>query len=256
MEVLETREEVESSKTKRQREDEVAREMQAALSAASKRVEERHAGDDAKPLEDERTVADVKAHVEESPSLSGISRSMEAASTNVIDPKREERKVEVTKAEKEAFINSVVTGDRYRESVSLMGGALSVTFRSRSSIESEAIDSLLRKRVTSGEIASSTEFAEAMKFCILSACVESVNGVKNPTLTEAADGKNGLFHFADKDGINPPKWLWLYDQWRDKPEFFAASIIEAYFDFEAKYWVMIKNAKDENFRNAGRSTGG
>ena len=257
MEVLETRESAEASNARKAKEDEAINEIQEVLSAASKRVDERHSGEsDSGVPEDERLVADVKGHVDGSPSLSGIDKSIEAASTNVLDANRDKRNVEVTKAEKDAFLSSVVSGERYREDVSLVGGALRVSFRSRSSLESEAIDAFLRRKVVSKEIESSVEFSEAMKFCILAACVESVNGVKNPTLTEAAEGKDGLFYKADKDGINPPKWLWLYEQWREKPEFFAAAIIEAYFEFEAKYWVMIKSAKDENFWKAGGSTEG
>lgn len=255
MEVLETKEQAASEKERKAAEAETMKEMASKLREAQERVDERHRDDAKDGGQEERTEADVDAHVDANPPLKAVRERTKPVDASSVDDRRG-RTVSVTDEEKAAFFESIVSGDRYRASEALFGGRLKVVFRSRSAIESEAVDSFIRRRVASGGIATNQQYADAMRFALLAACVEELNGERFPTLTEAGEDRIGMFYHDTKEGLKEPKWLWLYDKWRDRPESVVAVVIEAFFDFEAKYWLMIGNAKTENFWNAGGSTGG
>ncbi len=253
MEVLETKDEAEKKAEQKKREEEVAKEISKTLREAQERVDARHADDDS--AEGGELVANVDKHIAGSDVLSTVFKNGPGVDTALADKKKGDRIVVVSDAEKEKFLDSVVTGKRYEEEISLMSGKLNVKFRSRSAIESEAIDAFLRDGVVSGRINNQIVYADTMRFCLLAAGVASLNGETFPTLTDAAEGRGNLFKTATKDGSQPPKWTWLYDKWRDMTEIVVAILIDAYFEYEAKYWRMIEKSRDENFWNAAESTG-
>ena len=253
MEVLETKEQAVERDERKKQEQEVVKEISKTLHDAQERVEARHAEDDSGDIDD-KIVVDVDEHVRQSASLSAVADSPVGVDTSVADKNDGKRTVVVTDDEKAKFLDSVVTGKRYVEDVSLMSGKLEVRFRSRSAVESEAIDAFLRDGIVTGRIKNQVVYADMMRFCLLAAGVERLNGEAFPTLTEAAKSREGLFKSATENGTDEPKWLWLYNSWRDRTEIVVAILIEAYFEYEAKYWRMIERAKDANFWSAAGST--
>jgi hypothetical protein len=251
MEVLETKEEAVAKDEQKKQEAEVVKEISKKLHEAQERVDARHADEDG--VASEKLSVDVDDHIGSSPALSVVSGNPIGSESAVADKKGGKRIVVVTDDEKSRFMDSVVTGKRYTADVSLMSGKLNVRFRSRSAIESEAIDSFLRDGLLDGTIKNQVVYADVMRFCLLAAGVEMLNGEVFPTLTEAAKSREGLFKTATEDGTKAPGWLWLYDSWRDRTEIVVAMLIEAYFEYEAKYWRMIERAKDENFWTAAES---
>lgn len=256
MEVLETKEEAEKKAEQKRQEEEVVKEISKTLHEAQDRVDARHADDENAESESKKLVANVDEYVEGKESLKTVKERIDPVNATQADPKAGSRSIEVTDAEKEVFFKCVLSGDRYRETVSLFNGNLNVTFRSRSSLESEAVDAFLRRRVANGLIETQSSYSDGLRCCLLAACVEEVNGEKFPTLTEAGGGESdGMFYHETKEGLDSPKWLWLYDKWRDKPELISAAIIDSFFDFEAKYWLMISNSKNSNFWIPGEPSG-
>lgn len=253
MEVLETKEEAGRRAAMEASEEQAMKEMSAKIREAQDRVDERHSSDDM-ASDDGKMEADVDSYVGNNESLAAINNRIDPVSLSRIDEKKK-RVVSVTDEEKRAFFDSVISGERYRCPVSLFNGAFKITFRSRSAIESEAIDAFIRKRVSIGRIQSNQEYADTMRFAVLSAGVDELNGEKFPTLTEAGETGLGMFYSETKSGLDEPKWMWLYDRWRNKAESVVAVAVEEYFAFEAKYWLMIGNANNENFWKTGESTG-
>ena len=84
--------------------------------------------------------ADVKGHVEGSPLLKDAARGSNAEIRKTAVISREHR---------DAFLSSLVTGDRYREAFVLFGGTLLVRMRSRTIEETEAIDAYVRRKAVS-----------------------------------------------------------------------------------------------------------
>ena len=260
MEVLETREQAAERERADREEREVVREVSRVLREAQDDIDrersEKSAGDDSGEGLSAKMEANVSNHVESSPVLGKIAGRTDPVAVSKADARASTRVVSVTDAEKSAFVDSVVSGGRYFSEERLLGGRLVVRFRSRSAAESEAIDSFLRKRVAMGLVRSNQEYADAMRFCVLAAGVDELNGEKFKTLSEAGGGTGvGMFYTESKDGLEEPRWMWLYDLWRGKPESIVAIVIESYFDFEAKYWLMISRSGDENFWSPGESTG-
>lgn len=255
MEVLETKEETEKKEEQKRKEEAVVKEISKKLHEAQDRVDARHAAEDAAIDEDKPMEVDVNSYISGNRPLEMIKERINPVSLERVDENSGKRVVTVTDREKKEFFDSVISGSRYKASATLFNGGLKVVFRSRSAIESEAIDSFIRKRVALGKIQSNQEYADTMRFAVLAAGVEELNGEKFPTLTEAGETNIGMFYSETKTGLDEPKWLWLYDKWRARAESVVAVVVEAYFAFEAKYWLMIGNADNENFWKTGESTG-
>lgn len=235
--------------------DSVMDEAMEALSKAEEQVDTKDTDDtkDLEPLEDLDS-ADVDKRVSESSILSSVGSVNGDRFTDVVDDNKPTRKVNITKEEKDRFLESVVSGTRYISEASIFGGRIRVKFRSRSAVESEAIDSFLRYRASHKVITNGVSFADTMRFCMLAAGVEMLNGEAFPTLTEIAGDRAGLFYHETETGEEEPKWVWLYEKWCSRPESIVAAIVSKYFEFEAKYWAMIEKASDENFWNPDGST--
>ena len=255
MEVLETKDEAEKKAEQKKHEEEVVKEISKTLHEAQERVDARHSDEESSADEDKPMEADVDSYVSGNRPLEMVKERVDAVSLDRVDENKGKRVVSVTEAEKRAFFDSVISGSRYKATVTLFNGGLSISFRSRSAIESEAVDAFIRKRVALGKIQSNQEYADTMRFAVLAAGVEELNGQKFPTLTEAGETNIGMFYAETKTGLDEPKWLWLYDKWRAMAESVVAVAVEAYFAFEAKYWLMIRNADNENFWKTGESTG-
>lgn len=265
MEVLETTEKGpeqgsgQAGKTVEEQKKEIFAAAAKALDDAENRVAEKDGEAQAKapkgePLEG-KLDADVDEHVASHPVLSTASEGTGDRFGEIADGSHGNRVVEISQEEKDAFLDSVVSGSRYTGKGILFGGRVRVAFRSRSSAESEAIDSFLRYRGSHNIIQNGVAYADALRFCILAAGVESLNDSKFPTLTDASNGIDGLFYREEKEGTKDPEWLWLFNKWRSMPESVVAAVLEEYFSFEAKYWKMIERAGDENFWSPGGSTG-
>jgi hypothetical protein len=160
-----------------------------------------------------------------------------------------DRTVKIEQKHKDAFLDCIVSGERYMEEFSLFGGKIRVKVRCRSSEETDAIEAYARREISAGRITLNSEYATLMRKLLLAAQIEEVNGVKYDTL------KKPLFYIETKDGLTPPAWSDQIDLWASKPDYLVASLFECIIGFEARYWGMIRESKNENFWKSGESTG-
>ena len=161
--------------------------------------------------------------------------------------------IEVTAAEKSLFIESLITGGRFKLSIPLLGGSLLVTFQSRKNSETRAVAREMNRRAQDGSM-SEMQFSELTRQSILRFQVVEVgdvtyNPVEGPlsAVTTAVDGK---------EVVVPPKWYEEAEVFfgADKSEGLIATLYRALQIFEAKYWAMVKHAEDQDFWHPEDST--
>ncbi len=160
-----------------------------------------------------------------------------------------DRKVEVTEADKAAFLDAVVNGTRFESTVDLFGGKVRAVLRSRSLPETEAILAHMQRKGLSGAFTTSASVQDESLLALLVAQVKFINGV------EYAEMKAPLMYREDLDGVHDPAWIESMDIWRSKPVPLVSALGDALVDFEAKYWTMTRAAGDENFWKPDGSTG-
>lgn len=157
--------------------------------------------------------------------------------------------VTVGEEHKNAFLDCLVTGDRYREKVSLYGGRITVTIRSRTIEETDAIMSYLQHLAASKLITSDYEYSSALRLAMLAAQVERFNDIEYPPL------KHPLFATDKGAEVDPPAWVADLEVWKSKSEAVIAAIGTEISKFEARYWAMIRASGAINFWQPGESTG-
>lgn len=158
-------------------------------------------------------------------------------------------KVDITTADKDAFVSAVVSGGRFVSRTRLFNGKVDVVFRSRSLEETEAILAYMQRNGISGKFTTKADVQDASLLALLVASVESINGVSYPEM------RAPLRYTETLDGVKDPAWVEDLEIWRKKPDALLAALGDALVEFEAKYWAMTKAAKDENFWNPDGSTG-
>ena len=223
--------------------------------AAMSEVVDEIKGESGEGAEPEPVKVDVDKAVESSPIMSAASERVEEKLTDKFHMNDAERTMyeavsEITDDDKNAFIAAITTGDRYKVSTSLFGGRVPLVLRSRSTGESEAIDSYVRRGLSSGSIANGSEYGDAMRLCLLVASVERLGEETYPEMQEPL-----LPLVKGKGDVKEPGWVHMLDVWRSKPEGLVNAVLKRLFAFEAKYSEMVARSLDENFWKPGESTG-
>lgn len=223
-----------------------------AISSARKELQDEIAEqekDDRKGPDDVVGSGSVSDHVEDSPALKSVSdgtdRNMSASVGASPD-----RHFEVLQRHKDAFIHSVITGDRYTEEFDRLGGKLHIVVRCRSSIETDAIESYARRMVIMDKVKLQSEYSSMMRKLLFTAQIEEINGVKYPEM------KGPMFIESHDGKIEMPGWEGDYRAWEGKPDALVSALIDCILVFEARYWYMVSNSDNENFWNPEESTGG
>lgn len=234
----------------------IAEQVRAASMAmeALKAAREKMSEEDAEDEEAEQYSVDVETGVGDDRQLSASKESVDAvgARTDMIvpdDKKDDLSSVEITDDEKQAFIDAVVSGGRYRNTVTIFGGRVVLGLRARTVGESEAIDSYIRRRVSDGTIKVGVEYSDNMRLCLLVSDVERLGDEVFPEMSKP------LMAVSTPDGVVEPEWTKMLDVWRSKPEGLVNAILPEIFKFEVKYGEMVKHGSDENFWPTGESTG-
>lgn len=246
---LETKEDGERKEAEKKERAEILETASKALAEVKEEMRQEGEDPDATKLD---SPVDVEAGIREDSQLMAAREAVEREENRVSEanPKEEPSAVEVTRSEKDAFLEAIVTGGRYRWSTTLFGGRVYVGFRARTIAESEAIDSYIRRLVNDKRIVVGTEYADVMRLCLLVADVERLGEDKFPEM-----GAGDLFAKVGPDGTTMPEWTRMLDVWRSKPEGLVNAVLPELFKFEAKYAEMVRRGADENFWRAAESTG-
>lgn len=181
-------------------------------------------------------------------------RDVEAAA-NDLSGSRESvdfEQVEITKVDRELFLAALVTGDRFVLPFSLFNGKVTGKFRSRLQAESQAIVAQLNREVTGGQIITTIDYATRMRNLLLATQVaELLDEVHLPLKEPLMQTVTG-----EKDATILPGWLGQANLWCEKSEGLISALYSELQLFESKYWVMVNNAREQNFWNPAESTSG
>lgn len=151
-------------------------------------------------------------------------------------------KVEITQAERDLFLDAVVTGKRFRLTSKLFGDRYTIVFRSRSQAETQAVTAqLMYEMRTTPNMNVEFLYGARLRCMLLAAQVESINGT---AYTELAAP---LLRTIDGEKTIEPGWLAQANGWQNAAEGLTVAIYTALQEFERKYWTMVENARDQNF---------
>jgi len=156
--------------------------------------------------------------------------------------------VTLTQAEREDFVESLISGGRFELPFSLYGGKLTGVVRARSQAESTAIIRYLNQELRSENVTDMLEYSTHLRNILLAAQIKECNGATYPEL------KAPLMRTVDGKETKEPGWLEQMSAWADQQEGMSAAIYNEVRKFEQKYWAMIDGAEDQNFLNPEEST--
>lgn len=153
--------------------------------------------------------------------------------------------LEITPEEKAAFIDSLISGKRYKHEYSIFGGKIHVVIRNRSSEETHAMYSYIRRVLSKNGDNEGMNIVEGdMAYIPLVAQIDEINGTKFPEMKHPLS-------YEESDGKEiPPGWLEDFKAWKAKPEGLTSALISFVQLFEYKYWTMVKEAANKNFWNS------
>lgn len=160
--------------------------------------------------------------------------------------------IEITEADREAFLNAIVTGGRYERSFSLFGGKLTGVFRCRKIEESDGIIAWLSHCVNAKKLDARIEYLTMMRNAILAAQVKSLRGIVSEDFPEAAE-PYAPTRSSDGEKVVEPGWLGAAIAWGKRPEALVTAIHNELQLFEKRYWAMVTDASNQNFWNPAAS---
>ncbi len=199
------------------------------------------------PLSDVKST-DTDSAFNNSPELKIASLSM-SENSDVVDLAKRAEFVTITDEDKNRFIDSVVSGTRFTSYADIYGGRVRIKFRSRTLAETEAVMSYVHREGIAGKIVTKADLSDTIMSALFVAQVAEVGDVAYPEM------KPPYKYEETAAGISKPGWLGEVEMWKSKPEHLTAAVGNALVDFEAKYWKMIAESKNENFWKPGGSTG-
>ena len=157
--------------------------------------------------------------------------------------------VEVTEDERTAFLNAIVSNERYTRPFSLFNGRITGVLRSRTQAETRAIISQLQREIHEHKIETDADYVLRLRSMLFAAQVQMYGGVVNPELAEP------LWWTRQPDGAaKEPGWLQQAAGWQNLDEALATVVYEEIRKFEVKYWMMARHAGDQNFWQTAAST--
>jgi hypothetical protein len=160
----------------------------------------------------------------------------------------------LTQAEREAFVDALISGERFELPFSLYSGKLEGVVRSRSQAETSAIIRYLNQELRDGNITDMLEYATHLRNILLAAQIKIL---KDEEYAELAAPLMRTVTGKDANGDEQrtePGWLGQAELWADKQEGLSAAVYSEIRKFEQKYWAMVDGAEDQNFLNPEEST--
>lgn len=173
--------------------------------------------------------------------------------------------IDISQEDRDAFLQALVTGERYERSFSLFGGRVTGVFRSRLIKESDGIVAWLSSLVNERKIDARVEYLTMVRNASLAAQVKCLRGsVANEDFEELAKPyapTRKIVDGTDKDGkatrtyeTVAPGWVQAADAWGDRPEALVTALHMELQKFEKRYWTMVKESANQNFWNPAAST--
>lgn len=173
---------------------------------------------------------------------------------DLIDPLKDamdaakEDLITVTPLEKGLFIDAMVNNKRYMKDYVLFGGKVTLTVRSLTIDEVDAMSTWIVKKGVSD---SSGLLTGKYRKYLMAAQVEKLNGVEMPPLEEP------LYETLDEDGktVKEPGWIKRGAFWDNMSYGLFNAIMECLKDFDKRYSALCKKAENANFWNPDTPSG-
>ena len=165
-----------------------------------------------------------------------------SASSTVAEP------VVIDDADREAFLTALVSGNRFELPFSLFNGKIAGKFRSRLQAETNATISYISHECRKERIITGIEYTNRLRNMLLATQVAELNGTAFLPL------KAPLLRTMDGEKVIEPGWLDQVTYWEKQNDGLVNALYRELQIFERKYWVMVENAKDQNFWNPAGST--
>lgn len=184
-----------------------------------------------------------KKNPKREPSIFSESKISEESTVKVDDIPEEEvkkRDIIISPSDKAAFIDAIVSNDRFKKEYSLFGGKMKATLRSLTSDEVNALATWTAKQGTKD---SAGLMSGRYRKYLLAAYLERLDGVEMAPLEEP------LYETVGSDGktVNPPAWV-------DRCKFFDGmgygkfqALMSLVGEFDSLYSTLCEKAEDANF---------
>lgn len=206
-----------------------------------KDVKKEVAGDVKTPLTENATKDPIMKAADDN----GAAKSLidEAATTSALaEP------VVISDNDREAFLDAMVSGERFELPFELFNGRIKGRFRSRTQAETNATVAYIGFECRKERIVTGIEYSNRLRNMLLATQVKEINGTAHlplkPPLLRTADGQN----------VIEPGWLNQVSYWETQNDGLVNAVYKELQVFERKYWVMVENARDQNFWNPAGST--
>jgi len=152
------------------------------------------------------------------------------------------RNVEITPVDKQAFVDSVVSNSRMTASYSFFGGKLTFKIRSRTYEESRAAIHFAYDEM-GGKAVAQSEFSMRLRAMLMSLQIAEMNGV----VYDEAEKLGPLFSKLEGITVIRPKWLERVVLFERLPEAVFEAVWQCVYEFESKYWTLMRNARNQDF---------
>lgn len=161
-----------------------------------------------------------------------------------IDLGRMNREIELTPEDKAAFVDAIVNNERFTRNYSLFGGKVTLTVRSLTSDEVNALAAWTVKQGTRDPDGLSS--GRYRKY-LAAAQVAMLNGVEMSPL------ESPLFEHLGGDGktVEPPGWVNRCAFWDEMSHGLFSAVMGCLADFDLRYSALCRKAEDANFWNPG-----
>jgi len=198
---------------------------------------------DPKIEQTEQPVVQSEAPIEEKkPENIFSENNLSAESVLQSENAEKEKMLTITSEEKVAFIDSVVTNERFTKDYSLFGGKITLTVRSLTTEEVNALsDYILRNGSSDTQGLLSGKYRKYLA----AAQIAVYNGTHMNPLEQP------LFTTLEKNGKTavPPGWIERSAYWDNLPAGLFESIMACIKDFDERYSLLCRKAEDANFWN-------
>lgn len=157
-----------------------------------------------------------------------------------------EESITITAAEKQVFLDTIVSGKRFELPFSLFNGKLKGRFRNRTNRESDAVMIELNRKVISGDVVTDVEYSTALRCGLMAFHVAQLGGeehaVPEEPLTQVRVFKE------DESEVVTPTWMdAAINHFSGMHDGVIAALYRELLRFERKYWLMVKHANNQNF---------
>lgn len=159
-----------------------------------------------------------------------------------------EEEIVITAKEKQLFLDSLVTGDRFTLPFSLFDGRLRGKFQNRTNRESDAIMHELSRWVSESKLVTNDEHASAFRSAMFAFQLKQLNGEEFAVPAEPLIQRTTFDDDTGRANTENPTWLEAaVDRFTDMQDGVLAALYREVILFERKYWTMVKNAANQNF---------